>query len=113
MRRSAASSLALDEPLLFELDDQLRDGRGPHLLGARELAQGERAAEDDDGERGELRGGEAGGIVLAAEAAEEVDGGGMEAIGEVDGGERGGAGSLMRGRRGGLWKQTGWRNIIS
>jgi hypothetical protein len=80
--------LALDEALRLELDDQLGDGRGPHLLGARELAQGERAAEDDHGEGGELRGGEAGGIVLAAEASEEMDGGGMEAIGEVDGSER-------------------------
>jgi hypothetical protein len=76
-------SLALDELLGLQLDDQLGDGRWPHLLGARELAQCERTAEDDDRERGELGRGEAGRVILAAEAAQEVDGRGVEAVGEL------------------------------
>jgi hypothetical protein len=86
--------LALHEPLSLQLDDQLGDRGRSYLLGPRELAEGDgAAAEDDDGERGELWGGEAGGVILAAEAAEEVDGGGVEAIGEVRGGEACGAGA--------------------
>jgi hypothetical protein len=41
------------------------------------------AAEDDDGERGELRRGKAGGIVFATEAAQQVDGRRVEAVGEI------------------------------
>ena len=55
-----------------------------------ERAEGDGAANDDDGERGELGGAEPGGVVLAAEAAQQVDGGGVESVGEVGGGVGGG-----------------------
>lgn len=74
--------LTLHEPLGLQLHDQLRDGRRAHLLGARELAQRERAAEDDHGESGQLGGRKSRGVVLATEAAEEMERRGVQAIRE-------------------------------
>ena len=68
------------------------------LIVTGEIAEGDGAAEDDDGERRELRGGEAGGVVLAAEAPEQVERGGVKALGKISCAEARGAGSC--GRRG-------------
>ena len=75
---------AIDQPFRLENHDQLGNRGWTHLLGPGEITESDRTAEDDDGEGGELRGGETGGVVLAAEAPEEVEGGGVEAVGEVD-----------------------------
>jgi len=79
----AGIDLALDQTLGLENGDYFRNGRRAHLLGPGEIAEGDGAAEDDDGEGRELGGREPGGVVLAAEAPEEVKGGGVEAVGEV------------------------------
>ncbi len=76
---------ALDEPPRLQHPDQPRYRRRPHLLGTGEITEGDGPAEDDDGEGGELGGGEAGGIVFAAKAAEKMNRRGVEAIGEAGG----------------------------
>ena len=76
---------ALDELPRLQHPDQPRDRRRPHLLGAGEITEGDGAAEDDDGKGGELGSGEAGGIIFAAKAAEEMKRRGVEAIGEAGG----------------------------
>jgi hypothetical protein len=71
---------ALDEAIFFEASHDLRHGRRPYLFGARELAQRYRTSEDDDRERRQPWGGQATGIVLFAQLAEQVNGGGVQLV---------------------------------
>src|SRR6266446_804764 len=61
------------ETLPLEARDDSRHRRRLHLLRASELAQSERSAENDDGERGESGSGQAAGIILLAQLAQEMD----------------------------------------
>jgi catechol 2,3-dioxygenase-like lactoylglutathione lyase family enzyme len=90
--------LATHEPVPFEPGDEARDGGRTDLLGGSELARGAGPAEDEHREGREARSGEAGGGVLGAKAAEQVDGGCVEPLGERFGGRiLGWAGGLTVG----------------
>ena len=71
---------ALDESIFFQASNDLRHGRRPHLFGARELAQRYRTSEDDNGERRQPWRGQATGIVLFAQLAEQVNRGGVQLV---------------------------------
>lgn len=70
------------EPVALELLDEPRNGRRPHLLGLRERAQGDRTAEDDHRQGGQPGSGEAAGLVLRSQPAQQVDGRGVQPVGE-------------------------------
>jgi hypothetical protein len=65
--------------------DNTGHGRGADLLGVGELAEGDGAGEDDDGESGKPGGIEAAGRVDATQFAEQMDGGGVERLGSCFG----------------------------
>jgi hypothetical protein len=69
----------------FERVDDTAHGWRANLLGAGEFAEGKRAAKDDNGKRGEAGGSDAGGGVVHADEAEEVDRGTVKAVGEIFG----------------------------
>ncbi len=71
-----------DQAVRLQTGHQAGDGGWSDLLGAREVAEGDRAGKDDDGECGEGRGAESGRLVLDAKAAQEVDGGRVQAVGD-------------------------------
>lgn len=71
-----------DEAIRFQAGHEAGDGGWPYLLGVGEVAEADRAGEDDDGEGGEGRGAEAGRLVVDPEAAQEVDGGRVQAVGD-------------------------------
>lgn len=75
---------ALDEPVGLEALDQPGDGGGADLLGLGQLAEGERAGEDDHRQRREPGRREARGGVLLTQAAQQVDGRGVEAVGDLE-----------------------------
>jgi hypothetical protein len=81
---------ALDPAALFEAGDEPRHRRRAHLFRQRELADGERAAEHDDGEGGESRRTHAARVILATQAAEKMDRRRVQAIGERAGSGRAG-----------------------
>ena len=64
----------LDETVLLQSRHDSRHGRRLHLLRRRQLAEGERAAEDDYGESGKTRGRKPARIIFPAELAEEMNG---------------------------------------
>lgn len=72
-----------DEALLFEGVDDPRHGGRTNLLGGGEVAQGDGACEDDDGESGQARSIEAAAFVLSAEFSQQVDGRGVELVGNI------------------------------
>ena len=82
MRPSSGSSLAADQAVALEADDEARHRRRADLLGLRELADGDAPAEHHDRQRRGARRRQPHRIVLAAEAAEEVDRRGVEALGD-------------------------------
>ena len=53
-----------------------------YLLGGGEFSESSRAAEHQNGKRGETRGAFAGGGILLAHAAQQVDGGGVQVVGQ-------------------------------
>jgi hypothetical protein len=71
---------ALDEAIFFQASHDLRHRGRPHLFSARELAQRYRTSEDDDGERRQPWRGQATGVVLFAQLAEQVNGGGVQLV---------------------------------
>jgi hypothetical protein len=74
-----------DEALRFEgIDDASHGGRA-YLLRVGELAEGEGAGEDDDGEGGQAGSIEAAGGVGPAQFTKQVDGGGVEGVGSFFG----------------------------
>lgn len=75
--------LLCDEALLFEGVDDSRHGGRADLLGGGEIAQGDGASEDDDGQGGQPWGVEAGAFVFFAESPQQVDGGGVEMVGDI------------------------------
>jgi hypothetical protein len=77
-------AFAPDQPRRLQSLNDARHRRRPHLLGGRELAEGARAAEDKDGQGGELGRRDAGGRILAAYVPEGVDGRRVEAICSID-----------------------------
>jgi hypothetical protein len=66
-------------------DDAAHRGRA-NLFGVGEFAEGARASEDEDGERGELSGADTTFAVANAKAPEQMDGGGVELVREFGGG---------------------------
>lgn len=78
--------LATHESSLLECGDDARHRGRPHLFRRGEVAEGDGAGEDDDGECRESWGAKSGGVVLAAEASEQVDSRGVQPIGRLDGG---------------------------
>ena len=73
---------AADETVALHAEDQSRDGRRTDLLGPGERSDRGRPAEDQDRQGRGARRRQAHRIVLPAEAPEQVDGGGMEAVGD-------------------------------
>ena len=76
------------QAVAFHADDETGDGGRADLFGLRQRAEGHRApAEDEHRERRRARGGQPHGLVFAAQAPEQADGGGMQAVGDapVDG----------------------------
>jgi len=69
------------EPVLLEAAHDAGHRRWAHLLGRGQLAEGLRAAEDEDGEGGEPRRRQAARGVLSPRVAERMDRGGVEPIG--------------------------------
>jgi len=69
------------EAVLLEPAHDPGHRRRAHLLGRGQLAERLRAAEDEDGEGGEPRGGQPARGILAPRMAKRVDRGGMEPIG--------------------------------
>lgn len=65
---------ALDEPVLLQPRHDSRHRRRLHLLSRRQLAEGERAAEDDYGESRKTRRRKPARIILPAQLAEEMNG---------------------------------------
>jgi hypothetical protein len=76
--------LAANVAARFEGLDDTRHRRRPHLLGGCELAERPGAAEDQHGQRRELRGRHAGRGILPANVPEGMDGRRVEAVGCVD-----------------------------
>ena len=70
------------ETLLLEARHDSGHRRRPHLFGARELAQSERSAENDDGKRREAGSGQSTGVVFLAQLAQEMDRRRMELVRE-------------------------------
>ena len=73
-----------DETAGLERLHDARHRRGTDLLGGRELPERPRAAEDEHGERGQLRRWDTGRRVLPADVPQSVDGGRVKAVGGVD-----------------------------
>jgi len=69
------------EPVLLEAAHDAGHRRWAHLLGRGQLAEGLRAAEDEDGEGGEPRRRQAARGVFSPRVAERMDRGGVEPIG--------------------------------
>ena len=93
------SDVTDDQGMLFafpdvQLGDQSRHRGYADLFGRGERADGLRPAEDENGKRREARCAQAGRIILAAQAAQQVDGGGVEPVGHGVGGA--GAGRARR-----------------
>ncbi len=76
----AGVGAAAGEPFAFQSGDDAGHGRGFDLLGGGQPLKREGAGKDEDGEGGKLRGADAGADIFLADAAEDVDGGGVEAI---------------------------------
>lgn len=86
--------LAPHESSCLQCGNDARHRGRTHLFGRGEVAERDRAGEDDDGERRETGSAESGGVVLAAQAPEQVDGGRVEPVGRLDDGVGDGAGSV-------------------
>ena len=71
-----------DQAVALEADDQARHRRRADLLGLRELADRDAPAEHHDRQRGGAGRRQAHRVVLPAQAAEEVDRRGVEALGD-------------------------------
>jgi len=69
-----------DVPVALEAVDQAGHRRRLDLLQVRELADAQRSGEDEHRERGEARGGDAQRLVFHAQAAQQVDRGGVQPI---------------------------------
>lgn len=67
-----------NQALLLKGMHDARHGGRTDLFGVGKLAEGERTGEDDYGERGEARGVEGARTVCLTEAAQEMDGGGVQ-----------------------------------
>ena|SRR5208282_3365347 len=78
-----------DQTAAGQSGDDAAHGGGLDLLGGGEFAQHFGAAEDQHGERGEARRAFAGGGVLLADSAQQVDGGAVQAVGYGGGGGAG------------------------
>jgi hypothetical protein len=72
----------LDQAAGHQAGHDAAHGRGLDLLGAGQLPQGFRALEDQHGKGGQPRRAFAGGQILAPQAAQKVDGGGVQAVGQ-------------------------------
>jgi hypothetical protein len=76
--------LAPHQAVALHADDQAGDGRRADLFGLGEGAEGDRpSAEHQHRERGRARRGQPHRLVLAPQAAEQTDGGRMEAVGDA------------------------------
>jgi hypothetical protein len=73
-----------DEATGLERLDDARHRRRTDLLGSGELPERPRSAEDENGERGQLRRRDPGRRVLPADMPQRVDGGRVKAVGGVD-----------------------------
>jgi hypothetical protein len=71
------------EPASLERAHEAGHGRRTHLLRRGELAEGERAGEDDDGERREARPTEAGPGILTPQTPEEVNCRRVQTVGQL------------------------------
>ncbi len=80
---------SLDKTILLQASHDACHRRRLHLLGRGELPQGERPAEDHDGEGRQARSRQPGGIVFLPQLAKEMNRGGVELVGER-------VGSLLR-----------------
>lgn len=80
--RIAGIALALDETIALQSQNKAGHRRRRNLLGAGQLTNCHRTAEYDDGERGQARRGEPAGVVLLAQAAQQVNRRGVQAIRE-------------------------------
>jgi len=78
--RGAADQAGADEAG----DDAAHGGRA-NLLGFGEFAERTRPSKNQDGKRGELCWADPADRVAGSDAAEQVDGGGMEQVGDLDG----------------------------
>jgi hypothetical protein len=77
-------ALAAHETVGLERLHDPRHRRRPHLLGGRELTGRPRPAEDEHGQRRQLRRRDARRRILAADMAERVDGRRVEAVSRID-----------------------------
>ena len=71
-----------DEAAAGESGDDAAHGGRLDLFGGGEFFECFGAAENEDGKRRELRGADAGGGILLADAAKQMDGGGVQAVGD-------------------------------
>ncbi len=83
-RASCGSPRDFNQAAALQSGDDAAHGGRLDLLGGGEFAERFRAGEDQDRQRGELRGADAGSDILLAHAAQQVDGGGMKAVGGGD-----------------------------
>jgi hypothetical protein len=75
-------ALALHQANPLETCHDTRHRRRPHLLGAGELTERKRAAEDDNRESGKARRGDAAGVILLAQLPQEMNRRRMELVGK-------------------------------
>ena len=78
--------LAAHEPSFLERGDDPGHRRRTHLFRRGEVAERDGSGEDDDGERREPGSAESGGVILAAQAPEQVNGRRVEPVGRLDDG---------------------------
>ena len=79
---AVVGGLAADEFGALEAGDNAAHRWRADLLGVRKFAEGFGAAENEDGESGELGGADAAFAVADTQAAQQVDGSGVELVGE-------------------------------
>ena len=77
-------ALAPDETLLLERLDDARHRRRPYLLRRGQLPERARPAEDEHGQRRQLRRWNTGRGILAADMTQRVNRGGVEAVRGLD-----------------------------
>ena len=77
-------ALPAHEAIGLERLNDPRHRRRPHLFGRGELAEGPRPAEDEDGERGELRRRHSRRRILAPDVPKRMNRRRVEAVGSID-----------------------------
>jgi hypothetical protein len=79
------SGVAANEPGALQAGDDAAHGGGADLLGGGQFAEGFRPAENEYRKSRKLGGSDSAGEIADTQAAEKVDGGGMELVGDAEG----------------------------